>query len=83
MNNFINFSRKMQRARLERTVMAQSKELIPNVEQYLASHRFPTMPKIVVYSASSHSDSFLNKYFLPTQDIPFLPGDFSFNDRRN
>lgn len=64
MNNFINFSRKAARDTLERRVVSASSKNIPNIEQYVSRYRYPLIPKIVVYSASSSSDSLLSKYIL-------------------
>jgi hypothetical protein len=61
MNNFINFSRKAARDTLERRIVSASNKSIPNIEQYLSSYRYPVLPKIVVYSSSSTSDSLLAK----------------------
>ena len=60
MNNFINFSRKMQRNTLERRIISELNKKLPNLEQNIASHRYPTLPKIVVYSAVN-SNTFLDK----------------------
>lgn len=62
MNNFINFGKWFQRGQLERKVISRLNKNYPNVEQNIAAHRYPTLPKIVVYSASTSSDSFLKKY---------------------
>ena len=61
MNNFINFARKFERGRLEQTIISQANKHNPNLEQYISAHRYPILPKIVVYSAASQSDSFINK----------------------
>lgn len=62
MNNAINVLRKLKRNNLERDVIRQVKKEIPNVEQYISTHRYPVLPKIVVYSAASQANSFLEKY---------------------
>ena len=73
MNNGINMFRKMMRDNLERRVLNEVNKQIPNVEQYIASHRYPTLPKIVVYSAASQANSFLEKYSsYSMQNIPLL-----------
>ena len=65
MNNYINFARKMARNRLERATISDINKVVPNVEQYIGSSRYPVMPKIVVYSAAANAGSFLEKYNLP------------------
>ncbi len=65
MNNFINFSKKLKRSGLERMVVSASNRAIPNIEQYISVNRYPILPKIVVYSAATNSDSFLNTYLSP------------------
>ena len=62
MNNFINFSKWFNRGQLERRVISKLNKHYPNLEQNIGMHRYPTLPKIVVYSASTSSDSFLKKY---------------------
>ena len=62
MNNSLNVLKYLKRAGLERRVIAACNRSNPNVEQYIASNRYPVIPKIVIYSASASSDSFLNKY---------------------
>lgn len=71
MNNGINMLRKAKRNGLERRVLSAVNKQIPNVEQYIASHRYPALPKIVVYSAASQANSFLEKY--PSQSMQNLP----------
>lgn len=61
MNNFRYISRKWHRDTLERNAVAVAKAAFPNVEQYIASSRYPTLPKIVVYSSSVSGESFLRK----------------------
>ena len=61
MNNAINMLRKAKRNALERSVISAVNSQLPNVEQYIASHRYPTLPKIVVYSAASQATSFLER----------------------
>jgi len=61
MNNAINMLRKAKRNALERSVISAVNSQLPNVEQYIASHRYPTLPKIVVYSAASQANSFLER----------------------
>ena len=65
MNNFINFSKKMQRNTLERSIISAANKQIPNIEQYIGAHRYPVLPKIVVYSAAANANSFLEKYASP------------------
>ena len=78
MNNFINFAKKQQRNGLERGILAEIRKTYPHAEQYLSGHRYPTLPKIVVYSASSSSDSFLQRYMSPQwQHFPFLQFDYT------
>lgn len=62
MNNYLQAVKYLKRAGLERTVVSAANKAIPNIEQYIAAHRYPTLPKIVIYSASASSDSFLNRY---------------------
>jgi len=62
MNNFRNFSLKYNRNCLERGIISRVKKFYPNVEQYISAHRFPVLPKIVVYSSSASSETFLQKY---------------------
>ena len=73
MNNAINVLRKIKRDNLERGVVSAINKHIPNVEQYIASHRYPALPKIVVYSAASQANSFLEKYksYLRYRLFPF------------
>jgi hypothetical protein len=61
MNNFINVARKLQRNSLERGIISSAGHRLPNIEQYISAHRFPTLPKIVVYSSVGHLDTLLSK----------------------
>ena len=62
MNKFTSLAQKAHRSGLERSVIADARRHIPHIEQFISLHRFPVMPKIVVYSAAVNVDSFLNKY---------------------
>ncbi len=62
MNNFINFSKWFQRGQLERRIISRLNKNYPNIEQNISAHRYLILPKIVVYSASTSSDSFLKTY---------------------
>lgn len=61
MNNFVNFARKFKRGGLERRAVWAADNALPHVEQYISSHRYPVLPKIVVYSSLASSDAFLQK----------------------
>jgi len=63
MNNFRNFSRKYDRSVLERTVLSKLRSAYPNLEHSIAAHRFPTLPKIILYSSAANSEESLKKYF--------------------
>ena len=65
MNNFVNFARKFKRGGLERRAVWAADNALPNIEQYISVNRYPILPKIVVYSAATNSDSFLNTYLSP------------------
>jgi hypothetical protein len=61
MNNFRYALNKVKRNTLERNVLAALRSSNPNFEQYVSAHRYPTVPKIVLYSSLAGSDAFLQK----------------------
>jgi hypothetical protein len=61
MNNFRYMARKWQRDTLERSVIASLRSTYPQLEQHISSYRYPTLPKIVLYSSAASSESFLRK----------------------
>ncbi len=54
-------ARKWQRDTLERSVIASLRSTYPQLEQHISSYRYPTLPKIVLYSSAASSESFLRK----------------------
>jgi hypothetical protein len=62
MNNFVNVARKVNRNSLERTVVSRLAGKYPGLEQSISAHRFPVLPKIVLYSSLASSESFLRTY---------------------
>ena len=61
MNNFRYTLNKVKRNSLERSALSVLRASNPNFEQYVSAHRYPTVPKIVLYSSLAGSDSFLQK----------------------
>lgn len=61
MNNFKYVARKWHRDTLECNALAAVRAVYPNVEQCISSHRYPVLPKIVLYSSAASSESFLRK----------------------
>lgn len=61
MNNFRFMARKWQRDTLERNIISTLKGTYPGLEEYISSHRYPVLPKIVLYSSAASSESFLRK----------------------
>jgi hypothetical protein len=62
MNNFRYMARKWHRDTLERNIIYNLKSAYPGLEQHISSHRYPVLPKIVLYSSAASSESFLRKY---------------------
>lgn len=65
MNNLKNMLDKAARNGLETNILKQVKSTFPNVEQYISAHRYPVLPKIVLYSSSANSEAYLRKYLQP------------------
>jgi hypothetical protein len=71
MKNYRAMSRKVARECLERDSISIVNKQFPNVEQYISKYRFPTLPKIVVYSTYASTDKYLQTY--PINHLEFSP----------
>jgi hypothetical protein len=55
MNNFRYMARKWHRDTLERNALTAIRRVLPDAENYISSHRYPVLPKIVLYSSAASS----------------------------
>lgn len=55
--------KKLVRDTLEQKVISQYKKQSPNYDQYINRLRFPSSPKVVVYSHAQGVESYLEKVF--------------------
>ncbi len=54
---------KLVRDTVEQTVVRKYKKVNPNFDQYINRLRFPSIPRIVVYSHSQGIDNYLEQVF--------------------
>jgi hypothetical protein len=58
------FANKIMRGNGQNQLINQLRRQSPNYDQYLAKHRFPSFPKIVLYTSESNPSRYLDKYLL-------------------